>query len=121
MLVAFCQTATLSTREIQEKNVKFEPTFSFQNRNEKMGRLANWLVLPAVFASWEFNFGNFGPGEEILVFSDALQKDPTLQIALWDVSDAPSEANLVSLSCRRVQQSTFENSNEPLLGIEILD
>ena len=86
-----------------------------------MGRLANWLVLPAVFASWEFNFGNFGPGEEILVFSDALQKDPTLQIALWDISDAPSEANLVSLSCRRVQQSTFENSNEPLLGIEILN
>ena len=85
-----------------------------------MGRLACWLVIPAVLASWEFNFGNFGPGEEILIFSDALQNDPTVRIALWDVSGHRREENLIPLSCRRVQQSTFENSIEPLLRIEIL-
>ena len=79
-----------------------------------MGRLANWLVLPAVLASWEFNFGNFGPGEEIVIFSDVLQKQGTLELALWDTSLSPNEASLVPLSCRKVRQLTFENSDEPL-------
>ena len=79
-----------------------------------MGRLANWLVLPTVLASWEFNFGNFGPGEEIVIFSDALQKQGVQQLALWDVSRSPNEANLVPLSCRKIHQTTFENSAEPL-------
>ena len=79
-----------------------------------MGRLANFLVLPTVLASWEFNFGNFGPGEEIVIFSDVLQKQGVQQLALWDVYRSPNEASLIPLSCLKIHQTTFENSAEPL-------
>jgi len=79
------------------------------------GCLALLGLLSQAATALNFNFGSFGPDENVLIYNRKLAADTKVEAALWNLDATPTVNNLIQFDeCSIVKQRTFENSDELL-------